>query len=53
MDYAQQINFSEKLIKGRIAETIFEQILRDAGRFTVLAFGYAHTGDHGNYQAST
>jgi len=40
MDYTRQINFSEKLIKGRIAEIIFEQMLRDAGCFTVLAFGY-------------
>lgn len=34
------INFSTQLIKGRIAETIFEQMLRDAGGFTILAFGY-------------
>ncbi len=35
-----QINFSRQLIKGRVAEMIFEQMLRDAGCFTVLAFGY-------------
>ncbi len=35
-----QIDFSKKLIKGRIAETLFEQMLRDAGCFTILAFGY-------------
>lgn len=34
------INFSKQLIKGRIVEIIFEQMLRDAGCFTVLAFGY-------------
>jgi hypothetical protein len=34
------IIFSTNLIKGRIAETIFEQMLRDAGGFTILAFGY-------------
>ena len=35
-----QIYFSEQLTKGRIAETLFEQMLRDAGGFTILAFGY-------------
>ncbi len=39
MEY-DQIGFSKNLIKGRIAETIFEQMLRDAGCFTILAFGY-------------
>ena len=34
------INFSKQLVKGRIAETLFEQMLRDAGGFTILAFGY-------------
>jgi hypothetical protein len=34
------IGFSRKLVKGRIAETLFEQLLRDAGCFTILAFGY-------------
>lgn len=34
------INFSKNLIKGRIAETLFEQMLRDAGCFTILSFGY-------------
>lgn len=32
--------FSRQLIKGKIAEHIFEQMLREAGCFTVLAFGY-------------
>ncbi|MDO8609081.1 MAG: hypothetical protein Q7R95_00900 [bacterium] len=34
------IYFSRNLVKGRIAETLFEQMLRDAGGFTILAFGY-------------
>jgi len=33
-------NFSKNLVKGKIAETLFEQMLRDAGGFTVLSFGY-------------
>lgn len=32
--------FSQNLIKGKVAEMIFEQMLRDAGGFTVLGFGY-------------
>lgn len=28
------------LVKGRIAETVFEQMYRDTGNFTVLEFGY-------------
>lgn len=34
------LNFSKQLIKGKVAEMIFEQMLRDTGRFTVLGFGY-------------
>jgi len=34
------IQFSHDLVKGRIAETLFEQMLRDTGCFTILAFGY-------------
>lgn len=37
---SKQIRFSEQLIKGKITEMIFEQMLREAGKFTVLAFGY-------------
>lgn len=33
------INFSKQLIKGRIAEMVFEQMYREAD-FTVLSFGY-------------
>jgi len=35
-----QTKFSEQLIKGKITELIFEQMLREAGGFTVLSFGY-------------
>ena len=35
-----QTEFSRQLIKGKIAELIFDQMLREAGGFTVLAFGY-------------
>ena len=34
------LQFSHELIKGKIAEMIFEQLLRDAGGFTILDFGY-------------
>jgi len=34
------IKFTENLVKGKIAEMLFEQMLRDAGKFTILAFGY-------------
>jgi hypothetical protein len=34
------VGFSRKLVKGRIAETLFEQMLRDTEKFTILAFGY-------------
>ena len=34
------INFTRQLVKGRIAETIFEQMYRSTGNFVVLEFGY-------------
>lgn len=34
------IDFTHNLIKGRIAEMIFENMLRDSGGFTILEFGY-------------
>jgi hypothetical protein len=37
------IDFSRNLIKGRIAEVIFEQMIRDEGKYTVIPFGYEHT----------
>lgn len=36
----KNIYFARSLVKGKIAETIFEQMLREAGVFTVLEFGY-------------
>jgi hypothetical protein len=37
------IEFSRDLIKGRIAEVVFEQMIRDEGKYTVIPFGYEHT----------
>lgn len=37
------IDFSRKLIKGKIAETIFEQMLREEGKYAIIPFGYEHT----------
>lgn len=34
------IYFARQLVKGKIAETIFAQMLRETGQFTVLEFGY-------------
>ena len=34
------IEFANNLVKGKIAETIFAQMLRDTNEFTVLEFGY-------------
>ena len=39
----KNIDFSRNLIKGRIAEVIFEQMIREEGRYTVIPFGYEHT----------
>src|SRR5262249_17675797 len=37
------IDFARQLIKGRIAEVIFERMIRDEGRYTVIPFGYEQT----------
>lgn len=37
------VEFSKNLIKGKIAETIFEQMIREEGNYTVIPFGYEHT----------
>ncbi len=37
------IEFSRKLIKGRIAEVVFEQMIREESRYAVIPFGYEHT----------
>jgi hypothetical protein len=34
------ITFARNLVKGKIAETVFAQMLRQSGEFTVLEFGY-------------
>lgn len=34
------IKFTRNLVKGRIAETVFAEMLRHSGEFTVLEFGY-------------
>ncbi len=34
------ISFARNLVKGKIAETVFAQMLRSTGFFTVLEFGY-------------
>lgn len=39
----EEINFLRKLIKGKIAEVIFEQMMREEKRYTVIPFGYEHT----------
>ncbi len=36
------IDFTRNLIKGRIAEIIFERMLRETGVFTIMHFGYEH-----------
>ncbi len=37
------IDFSRNLIKGRIAETIFEEMFKVEEKFTILQLGYEHT----------
>jgi len=35
-----EVKFARNLVKGKIAETVFAQMLRSTGEFTVLEFGY-------------
>lgn len=37
------VEFSEQLIKGKIAELIFSQMFRNSKKFTVIPFGYENT----------
>jgi len=37
---SDNITFARNLVKGKIAETIFAQMLRETHEFTVLEFGY-------------
>lgn len=43
MTMNKNIDFVRKLIKGRIAEVIFEQMMREEDRYTVIPFGYEYT----------
>ena len=36
----ENVKFARNLVKGKIAETIFAQMLRETREFTVLEFGY-------------
>jgi len=38
-----EVEFSKKLITGKIAEVIFEQMIRGEKQYTVIPFGYEHT----------
>lgn len=37
---SNSLTFARNLVKGKIAETVFAQMLRSTGSFTVLEFGY-------------
>ena len=37
------VDFTKELIKGRIAETVFEQMFRESGQYTILRAGYEYT----------
>ena len=39
----KHINFIKQLVKGKIAEIIFEQMLAESGKFTILHSGYEYT----------
>ena len=43
METSNKIRFSKDLIKGKIAEIVFEQMFRDGGKYTILRFGYEYT----------
>lgn len=36
-------DFTKHLIKGKIAEVIFQQMFRDQGGYTIIPFGYEYT----------
>jgi len=42
MDERHRI-FIKDLVKGKIAEIIFEQMFRESGRYTILHSGYEYT----------
>lgn len=35
-----QTDFPKQLIKGKIAELVFDQMFRDTGKYTIIPFGY-------------
>lgn len=37
------LDFADKLIKGKITEIIFDQMFRTSGRFDIIPFGYEYT----------
>jgi hypothetical protein len=39
----KNIDFSRRLIKGKVAEIIFEQMFGESGKFTILRSGYEYT----------
>lgn len=39
----KELDFCNNLIKGKIAEVIFEQMLRAEKKYSVIPFGYEHT----------
>jgi len=39
----KHINFIKQLVKGKIAEIIFEQMFRESSKFTILHSGYEYT----------
>lgn len=38
-----ETEFAKNIIKGKIAEIVFEFMFRDAGQFTVIPFGYEYS----------
>jgi hypothetical protein len=55
MSTIDSATFARNLVKGKIAETVFAQMLRETDEFTVMDFGYEkvlpevmHRGAHGN-----
>lgn len=41
--FGSKIDFSRKLIKGKITEVIFEEMFKTSDNFTILPLGYEHT----------
>lgn len=41
--FMNNLEFTKDLIKGKIAEIIFEQMFRETNKYTILRFGYEYT----------